>query len=333
MILHTCSKGETVSHVAKIYGVSPSKIVDDNQLDPACPMKEGETLLLFPGADYHTVRGGEDIDGICQKHGIKREKLYRQNPALSARPYLTAGCVLNVSAEKKPPLALFVRCTCGDKRRLAAILPHVSGFFLPGGRITEKYTELPRRKFLPSSRRVFAEVVSHAAPTEKKAEYIWAELRKNDFSGLLLYGDHAEEWRAALLALRKEGEWLFSMGESQFADFEIGADTPSLRTVPLLPLGGILVTEEETRRLSEEEKDRLLAKWHSPILKSEGGSLAKRTVRLGERQWEDAIRFFDVEKLKTEFEEHYKLGQRGFFVESSEDLTVKIRCLLGGLFD
>ena len=250
-----------------------------------------------------------------------------------ARPYLPTGSVLNVSAEKKPPLALFARYTCGDKRKLSAILPHLSGFFLPGGRITEKYTELPRRKFLPAAKRVFAEVVSSAKPTEEKAQYLWAEIRKQDFAGILMRGDFSEEWMRALALLRKEGEWLFSIGASEFADLEIGGDHPSPRTVPVLPLGGVLVTEEETRRVSEEEKERLLAKWHAPILKKGDASVAKRTARLGERRWENEIRFFDVAQIKTELISRYKLGQRGFFIENSSDLTVKIRCLLGGLFD
>lgn len=332
MILYTCGAQDDIFRIAKSYGIPPSKVLEDNGKGQNASLCEGETLVLFPGADYHTVRGGEELDGLCQRFHLRRERLLRQNPALEPNASLCAGTVLNVSAERRPPIALFVRFAGGDRRLLSRALPYASGIFLSGGRITEKYVELPRRKFLKSERRVFAEVEVCSLPTEERCRYLWAEVRKHDFCGLLFKGKQATCWTRALAPYRREGEWLFSRGECEAADFEIGASAPSPRTVSVLPLGGTVVEDGESRFVSEEEKDRMLAKWKSPILTENGLSYAQKAYRVGERQWVRTLYFSDLSKIKTELEACYKLGQRGFFVENLNDLTPKIRCLLGGMF-
>ena len=86
MILHTTTGGETILHIAKIYGVSPSKIIDDNGIDPALPLLEGETLIIegavprregryfhaerYTGAFCRKVNLGIEVEP-CPRIGLK----------------------------------------------------------------------------------------------------------------------------------------------------------------------------------------------------------------------------------------------------------------------
>ena len=107
------------------------------------------------------------------------------------------------------------------------------------------------------------------------------------------------EWAKFMAEERKEGEWIFSLGENRFADFEIGGSAPGARTIPILPLGGILVEEEESRRVSEAEKKHLLEKWQTPIQEKRGISCAKKLRHIGDHKWETELWFSDVAKIKT----------------------------------
>ncbi len=100
MIIHTVKPGQTVTMIAREYGVPVSRIVTDNILEDPGKLTVGEDLVIrFPSVTY-TVRGGDTLDTIAGEYGVSVNSLYRNNPSLDGVPSIVPGQVLTVVGEE-----------------------------------------------------------------------------------------------------------------------------------------------------------------------------------------------------------------------------------------
>lgn len=94
MIIHVVQPGETVTSIANDYGVSSSRLIQENDLNPPFSLVVGETLvILYPEVIYVVVEG-DTLESIAAAHGISLMELLRNNIYLSDREYLCPGEVL-----------------------------------------------------------------------------------------------------------------------------------------------------------------------------------------------------------------------------------------------
>lgn len=102
---YNIQKGDTISHIAKWFGISQREIERANPgLDPS-KLHVGQTLFL-PGlrSGFHVINKGENLTTIAKKHGISIEALSGANPGLDPRK-LQLGTLLKVPAEKQKALS------------------------------------------------------------------------------------------------------------------------------------------------------------------------------------------------------------------------------------
>ena len=100
MVIHTVKEGQTVTSIAREYGVPVSRIITDNFLSDPGKLTVGEDIVIrFPTVSY-TVRGGDSLSGIAEAYGVTINSLYRNNPFLGGVPTIVPGQILTVIGEE-----------------------------------------------------------------------------------------------------------------------------------------------------------------------------------------------------------------------------------------
>lgn len=96
MIIHVVKSGDTISAIARLYGVSPDRILSDNGLTPTSALVVGQALIITLPEEIHIVASGETVNSIAAEYGITVSELMQNNPWLSADPVLYTGEVLTI---------------------------------------------------------------------------------------------------------------------------------------------------------------------------------------------------------------------------------------------
>jgi len=102
MILHTVQNGDTVFSIARKYGISPMKLIENNELANPDELSIGEELLILSPTRTYTVRGGDTLDRISRTFGVKKSKLQAANPALMGTDRLYPGELLAIRYDAPP---------------------------------------------------------------------------------------------------------------------------------------------------------------------------------------------------------------------------------------
>jgi LysM repeat protein len=112
---HMVGRGETLSHIARRYGVAVGELEQANAGLNARHLRVGQTVRIpgvaiaastapsppiaasraTPAARTHTIRSGDTLDGIARRYGTTVRALQRANPRLNARR-LVPGRTLRV---------------------------------------------------------------------------------------------------------------------------------------------------------------------------------------------------------------------------------------------
>lgn len=81
-LYHTVKRGETLSSISRLYGVTVQAIIEANQLTNPNLIYEGQRLRIPPAAkDYviHVVASGESLLSIAAKYGVTIWDIARRN--------------------------------------------------------------------------------------------------------------------------------------------------------------------------------------------------------------------------------------------------------------
>lgn len=83
--IYTVRAGDTLSHIAEMYGVSVNTILWANDLAKATSVREGQTLVILPisGVRYE-VKKGDSISSIAKKFEGDTEEILAYNQLASA---------------------------------------------------------------------------------------------------------------------------------------------------------------------------------------------------------------------------------------------------------
>jgi LysM repeat protein len=100
---HTIGRGETLSHIARRYGVTVGELEQANAGLDARRLRVGQSVRIpgvasasappttatarpaASGARTHTIRSGDTLDAIARRYGTTVSALQRANPGLNAR--------------------------------------------------------------------------------------------------------------------------------------------------------------------------------------------------------------------------------------------------------
>lgn len=91
MEIYVVEPGDTPESIAAMFGVSPQRLIYDNQLSELPYLPAGMVILVLIPSLIHVVREGETVEGIAASYGITPRQLYQKNPYLLEQPYLRTG--------------------------------------------------------------------------------------------------------------------------------------------------------------------------------------------------------------------------------------------------
>lgn len=78
--VYTVRAGDTLSHIAEMYGVTANTILWANDLPRATAIKEGQALVILPVAGVrHIVKKGDTLSTIAKKYSGKEEEILTYN--------------------------------------------------------------------------------------------------------------------------------------------------------------------------------------------------------------------------------------------------------------
>lgn len=101
MQTYTVASGDSVYSIARMFGVSPSLIISDNELSDPTKLPIGQSLLIRQPIETYTVSSGDTLSMVAERFGVTPGELWRQNPTLGGRENIYPGEVLVIRSS--PP--------------------------------------------------------------------------------------------------------------------------------------------------------------------------------------------------------------------------------------
>jgi len=129
MIIHVVQPGETIYTIARKYGVSPQKIIIDNELENANVLVPGQTLVILQPEQVHVVQPGETLESIAQKYNTTTVALLQNNPFIEYANAIFPGDQLTITTKEPKRGPIFVNGYAYpniDKNVLMKTLPYLT---------------------------------------------------------------------------------------------------------------------------------------------------------------------------------------------------------------
>jgi spore germination protein len=92
MLIHVVKPGDTIQSIADFYGVSVTRLIQDNGLNNDLVIGQSLAILL-PEITY-TVKEGDTLKDIADFYNVTIMQLLRNNPYLSEREYIFPGDII-----------------------------------------------------------------------------------------------------------------------------------------------------------------------------------------------------------------------------------------------
>ncbi len=131
--VYTVKKGDNISSIAKLYGVSVNTILWANNLSKGVALKEGQDLIILPISGInHVVKNGETLSGIVKKYGADMDEVLAYND-LTVNSVLKLGDeILMPDVDIAEPTAVASKTnssTAGTSRYLGGSGPYYPGYY------------------------------------------------------------------------------------------------------------------------------------------------------------------------------------------------------------
>lgn len=104
MTIHVVQQGETLNSIAQQYGVTPERIIIDNDLPNPDNLVVGQSMAIRFVDVVHTVVEGDTLFSIAQQYDVDPNQLLQNNPRIAAEEQLNPGDVIVVSFEEEEQL-------------------------------------------------------------------------------------------------------------------------------------------------------------------------------------------------------------------------------------
>lgn len=145
--VYVVRKGDTISAIAEMFGVSANTILFANDLKKGVPLVEGDVLFILPVSGVeHTVTKGQTLKGIAKLYKIDVADIVQYNDinedaglAIGDKIMIPGGEMLDEGGDKPAPN--LKEKELKDKNYYAtSLLKNIGGYFinpLPAGRKTQ----------------------------------------------------------------------------------------------------------------------------------------------------------------------------------------------------
>ena len=102
MTIHVVQQGETLGAIAEQYGVTPERLIIDNELPNPENLLVGQSMIVRIPTQVHTVIEGDTLAEIAQEYGITTDTILKNNPWVAAQESLELGQTILIAYEKEP---------------------------------------------------------------------------------------------------------------------------------------------------------------------------------------------------------------------------------------
>ncbi|EOD00291.1 LysM peptidoglycan-binding domain-containing protein [Caldisalinibacter kiritimatiensis] len=101
MVIHVVKPGESIYSIAQQYGVSPSKIISDNELTNPNQLVVGQTLVILDEVRTHVVAPGESLYTISRRYRVSVQEILDANPQVTNPAQIFPGQVLTIPVQTR----------------------------------------------------------------------------------------------------------------------------------------------------------------------------------------------------------------------------------------
>lgn len=85
MYQHIVQPGDTIYSIANQYGISPARLILENEINDPDRMAIGETLQIVLPKETYIVQEGDTLSSIAESHGVSWIDLLSNNPYIADR--------------------------------------------------------------------------------------------------------------------------------------------------------------------------------------------------------------------------------------------------------
>ena len=96
MDIYVVQQNDTIYSIANKFGVSATKLIQDNELEDPNQLVIGQTIVIVYPMQTYTVQEGDTLISIAEAFNISLMQLLRNNPYLSNRS-VNPGEVITIS--------------------------------------------------------------------------------------------------------------------------------------------------------------------------------------------------------------------------------------------
>lgn len=104
MQIHVVQSGQTLSTIAEQYGITPERIIIDNELPNPDNLVIGQSLGIRVPETVHTIVEGDSLFSIAQQYGVDPAQILRNNPRIAENEILTPGEQVVITFEGEEPI-------------------------------------------------------------------------------------------------------------------------------------------------------------------------------------------------------------------------------------
>lgn len=101
MVIYVVKPGDSIYSIARRYGMSPSKIIRDNEINNVDHLVIGQSLVLLPEDKKYTVVSGDSLYTIARKFNTTVQSILGVNPNITNPEYLSIGQVITIPSTRK----------------------------------------------------------------------------------------------------------------------------------------------------------------------------------------------------------------------------------------
>lgn len=113
MVIYVVQSGDSLSSIARKYGVTVELLQAANQILPSQELAVGQAIVVPTEYITHTVAAGDTLYSIAQRYGTTVEKLIELNPLTQSDPsYIRVGQLITVPAGPAPTRSIVVNGYC-----------------------------------------------------------------------------------------------------------------------------------------------------------------------------------------------------------------------------
>ena len=83
MLIYTVKSGDTMNNIARRFGLSPNRLIADNQLTNPSALVVGQNLLIMSDSIRYILEEGQTLYSLSQEYGVPLETLIEANPDIN----------------------------------------------------------------------------------------------------------------------------------------------------------------------------------------------------------------------------------------------------------